>query len=88
MELKAFQEKNKKKIFFMVGSIVLVLFIAVVVVMRTYAVYQEQKEYDVIEGSIPSHIDNFDVKVAFTLDGVVKEDAPENLCGISRTKRI
>ncbi len=77
MELKAFQEKNKKKNFFIVGSILFVLLITVVVVMKTYAIYQQRKEYDVIEGSVPEFMDNFDVKVALTIDGVPSTTFPE-----------
>ncbi len=77
MELKAFQEKNKKKTLFMIGSIAFVLLITIVIVIRTYAVYQEQKEYDVIEGSVPEFMDDFDVKVALTIDGTPGTTFPE-----------
>ncbi len=81
MELRAFQENGKKKTLVIIGCILSVLLITVVVVMKTYAIYQEQKEYDVIEGSVPEFMDNFDVKVALTIDGSPATTFPEKESG-------
>ena len=71
LKLEKFQNKGKKKqrqVFLTLG-IVVVLLVAAVLIYRSYAVYQEQQEYDAIEGKVPGYNDNYDVKVALTVDG-------------------
>ena len=79
LKLEKFQNKGQKKqrqVFLTLG-IVVVLLVAAVLIYRSYAVYQEQQEYDAIEGKVPGYNDNYDVKVALTVDGVGTTTFPE-----------
>ncbi|MCI8467494.1 MAG: hypothetical protein HFI08_04835, partial [Bacilli bacterium] len=78
LKLEKFQNKGKKKqrqVFLTLG-IVVVLLVAAVLIYRSYAVYQEQQEYDAIEGKVPGYNDNYDVKVALTIDGTATTTFP------------
>ncbi len=77
MELNPFKVKNKKKQVFIISSLLIIISLIVVVIIQSYALYEVQKEYDVIEGSVPTHMDNFDVKVALTIDGTPSTTFPE-----------
>ena len=66
MKLKAFREKNKKKRWMILGSVIVFLLIAGILVYRTYAIYQEKEEFNVIKGSVPDQ--NYDVQFAFMLE--------------------
>ena len=77
MNLKTFKEKNPKKNLIIGVSIVFVLLLTVVFVLRSYAVYEEKSEYDVIEGKVPSYLANYDVKVNVVVDGVGSIKIPE-----------
>ncbi len=81
MELNPFKVKNKKRQVFVLSSLLVVFFLIVVVIIQSYALYEVQKEYNVIEGSVPSHMDNFDVKVALTIDGTPSTTFPEKGSG-------
>ncbi len=77
MELNPFKAKNKKKQVFVIASFLFTISLIIVVIIQSYALYEVQKEYDVIEGNVPSHMDNFDVKVALTIDGAPSTTLPE-----------
>ena len=77
MKLETFKEKNPKKNLIIGVSIVFVLLLTVVFVLRSYAVYEEKSEYDVIEGKVPSYLANYDVKVNVVVDGVGSIKIPE-----------
>ena len=77
MNLKTFKEKNPKKNLIIGVSIVFVLLLTIVFVLRSYAVYEEKSEYDVIEGKVPSYLANYDVKVNVVVDGVGSIKIPE-----------
>ena len=65
MKLESFKEKkNKKKaVYIGIGSIILLL--AAIFVYRTYSIYQESQEFDVIKGSVPDQ--NYDIMFIFYL---------------------
>ncbi|MCI8394450.1 MAG: hypothetical protein HFH86_03095, partial [Bacilli bacterium] len=41
-----------------------------IIIYQSYAMYEQKKEYDVMKGSIPSFLSDYDVKVAILVDGV------------------
>ncbi|MCI8575865.1 MAG: hypothetical protein HFI09_05280 [Bacilli bacterium] len=77
MNLEKFKEKNQKRNWIIGSGIALVLLLAVVIIIRTYAVYEEKVEYDVIEGRVPSYLADYDVKVNITIDGVGSTKIPD-----------
>ena len=77
MNLEKFKEKNRKKNWMIGSGIVLVLLLVVVFIYRSYAVYEERQEYDVIEGRVPSYIADYDVKVNIIVDGVGSTRVPD-----------
>jgi len=77
MNLEKFKEKNQKKNWMIGSGIVLVLLLVVVFIYRSYAVYEERQEYDVIEGRVPSYIADYDVKVNIIVDGVGSTKVPD-----------
>ena len=76
MNLSPFQKNKKKKQSILIFSIGLVLLIAGIVLYRTFALFEETNEYDVIKGSVPYYLDNYDVKVNFKVDGISTNQAP------------
>ncbi len=77
MDLNPFKIANKKKQLKKLICIFIFLLMAVIVIIQSYALYEVKKEYDVIEGNVPSHMDNFDVKVVLTIDGTPSTTFPE-----------
>ena len=69
MRLEKFKEKKVKRKWIIGSGITLILLFAVVVLIRSYAIYEETTEYDVIEGKVPSFLSDYDVKLAVTIDG-------------------
>ena len=66
MKLKKFQELHQRKIGIVVGICFVVLLCAIIVVFRSFAFYEEQKEFDVIKGKVPDQ--NYDVMFSFLLE--------------------
>ncbi len=66
MKLERFKETNKKKTGMIIGICFVVLLCTVIVVFRSFALYEEKKEFDVIKGRVPDQ--NYDVLFAFTLE--------------------
>jgi hypothetical protein len=77
MNLEKFKEKKTKRKWIIGSGLVLTLLLAVVIIIRTYAVYEEKVEYDVIEGKVPSYLADYDVKVNITIDGVGSTKIPD-----------
>ena len=76
MNLSAFKKNKKKKQTMIIFSISLVLLVAGIILYRTFALFEETEEYDVIKGSVPYYVDQYDVKVNFKVDGVSVNQAP------------
>lgn len=51
MKLEKWKEKTKKKMGIMIGICSVISLCAVIIVVRSFALYEEQKEFDVINGS-------------------------------------
>ena len=77
MNLEKFKEKNNKKNIFVLSCVVVVMLLTVVIVFRTFAVYEEKQEYDVIQGKVPSYMSEYDVKVNVIVDGVGSIQIPD-----------
>ena len=77
MNLEKFKEKNNKKNIFVLSCVVVVMLLTVVIVFRTFAVYEEKQEYDVIQGKVPSYMSEYDVKVNVLVDGVGSIQIPD-----------
>ena len=76
MKLEVFREKNKKQKGMIIGICGVVLLLAVVLVYRSFALYEEQKEFDVIKGQVPNYMSDYDVNIALTIDGVASTTFP------------
>ena len=76
MKLNRFQELDKKKRSILIIGISVVLLIAIVLVYRSYAIYQEKQEFDVIKGSVPEYMSDYDVKLSLMIDGVESKSFP------------
>ena len=77
MSLVPFQKNKKKKQTMIVFSIGVVLLIAGIILYRTYSLFEEIEDYDVIKGSVPNYLENYDIKINFKVDGVSVNQAPE-----------
>ncbi|MCI8394168.1 MAG: hypothetical protein HFH86_01625, partial [Bacilli bacterium] len=77
MELKNFREKGKTNYVFVWIGFSLVILLTIIIFIRSYALYEEKKTYDVIQGNVPHFLDSYDVQVAFTLDGVASSSKPQ-----------
>lgn len=82
MNLKRYRVSSKKssKILLVMGIFVLIL--AIFIMYRSYAIYQERQDFDVMKGKVPSL--NYDVMVAMkvqenTRDSVFVSEMPEGV---------
>ncbi len=66
MKLEKFQEKKPKQKGIIIGSIVLFILITVIVVYRSFALFEEKQEFDVIKGSVPNQ--NYDLMLSFQVE--------------------
>ncbi len=73
MDLKAFKEKDKKKIGIILFTITCVLLISGVILYRTFAIFETNDKYDVMNGSVE---DPGDIYFAFYKDGVIQKEMP------------
>ena len=81
MKLNRFKELDKKKQSILVGGIVIILLISIVLIYRTYAIYQEKQELNVIKGSVPEYMSDYDVRLTLTIDGVESSEFPSRDSG-------
>ena len=65
MKLESFREKKNKNIGMIAGIVSVVLLLAAIFVYRTYSIYQERQEFDVIKGTVPDQ--NYDIMFIFYL---------------------
>lgn len=75
MKLEKFKQNSKQKKI-MIGSIIaLILLVGGITLYRTFALYEEKKEFNVLKGRVPNFIES-DVSLAFVVDGVASEKVP------------
>ena len=66
MKLEKFHEKNPKQKGIIIGSIVLFVLITGIVVYRSFALFEENQEFDVIKGIVPDQ--NYDLVLSFQVE--------------------
>ena len=76
MGMIPFQKNKKKKQIMIVFSIGLMLLVAGIILYQTYSLFEETGDYDVIKGSVPNYLDNYDIKINFKVDGVSVNKVP------------
>ena len=76
MNLVSFQKNKKRKQIITVFSIGFILLVAGIILYRTYSLFEEIEDYDVIKGSVPNYLENYDIKINFKVDGVSVNQAP------------
>ena len=74
MKLKSFKEKNNKKIGIILFTITCILLISGVILYRTFAIFETNDEFNVINGSVE---DMGDVQFVFYIDDEISKSAPE-----------
>jgi len=67
MNLKAFRKKSNFQRVMIVGSSAVVLLMAIIIVVRTYAFYETKQEYNVIQGNVTYQ--NSDINITAYVDG-------------------
>lgn len=75
MKLKKFKQNNKQKRIIVVSIVVLLILVGGITLYRTYALYEEKKEFNVLKGKIPNFMKT-DLSLAFVVDGVASEKVP------------
>ena len=75
MKLERFNKNNKKKIF-IVSTIGILLVVGSIVLFKTYAFYEEKKEFNVLKGRIPDF--GYDIKMlSVVVDNEEVQEIPE-----------
>ncbi len=84
MELERFT-KNKKRKTFVIGAIIgICATIGGIFLYKSYAYYESEKEYNVIEGIVPDF--SYDVKFAIEVDNVKQDNIPTTPKGTGKDK--
>ena len=75
LKLKKFKERKLTNKNIMISFVIMMLFMILLVMSKSYAIYKMQKEFDVIKSQIGSFT-NGDVKVAVLVDGKETNEFP------------
>ena len=78
MKLEKFKEKDNKKRFIVVFTVCCILLLAGVFLYNSFAVFTEEKEFNVINGT---YQDPGDIYFAYYVDGVITRDLPKQNTG-------
>ena len=78
MKLERFKEKNNKKRFIVIFTVCCILLLAGVLLYNSFAVFTEEKEFNVINGR---YQDPGDIYFAYYVDGVITRDLPKQNTG-------
>ena len=78
MELKKFKLKNKKQTFIIIFSIFIGLILGYFLFGNSYAFYEEEKDFDVIDGTVD---DPGDIYFAYYIDGTISRNMPAQNTG-------
>lgn len=65
MKLKVFKEKERKKYTIYIFLATIIILMSAIFLYRTYSIYQESQEFDVIKGNVPDQ--NYDIMFIFYL---------------------
>ena len=74
MKLEKFKEQNKKKKFIIGFTICCILLLAGVFIYTSFAVFTENKDFNVINGTAQ---DPGDIYFAYYVDGSIQKEAPK-----------
>lgn len=83
MELKKFKLKNKKQTFIIIFSIFIGLILGYFLFGNSYAFYEEEKDFDVINGTVD---DPGDIYFAYYIDGTISRNMPAQNTGYTLDK--
>ena len=78
MKLERFKEKNNKKRFIVIFTVCCILLLAGVLLYNSFAVFTEEKEFNVINGQ---YQDPGDIYFAYYVDGQITRDLPKQNTG-------
>ena len=78
MKLERFKEKNNKRRFIVIFTVCCILLLAGVLLYNSFAVFTEEKEFNVINGT---YQDPGDIYFAYYVDGVITRDLPKQNTG-------
>ena len=78
MKLEKFKEKDNKKTFIVVFTVCCILLLAGVLLYNSFAVFTEEKQFNVINGT---YQDPGDIYFAYYVDGVITRDLPKQNTG-------
>ncbi len=57
----------------MISAIIgLILLVGGITLYKTFALYEEKKEFNVLRGRVPNFTSNYDIKLAFTINGEIQ----------------
>ena len=76
MNLEKFKTKNPKKQAIVIGCVAVVLLIAAVILIRTYALFEVKNEYNVIKGVV-SNYNPSDITITSYMDGTPSNTFPK-----------
>jgi hypothetical protein len=69
--------KNKKAKKILLLSLVILLLSGGLIIYRSFAIFKEEKTFNVLKGIVPEFY-NSDIEIAYTVDGVSVDEAPES----------
>ena len=85
MKLEKFKEKDNKKTFIVVFTVCCILLLAGVILYNSFAVFTEEKEFNVINGT---YQDPGDIYFAYYVDGQITRDLPKQNTVIFLIKKV
>ena len=62
MQLSVFKKNKKQKQSVILISIGLILLVSLIILYRSYSLFEESVEYDVIRGSVPEYLDSYEAR--------------------------
>ncbi len=66
MKFRRFKKNNKKKVSLQIGIFSSILLLTVIIVIKSFALYEEKRNFDIIKGQVPDQY--YDVLFAYTLE--------------------
>ena len=80
MKLEKFDTKKKTKNYIIAGISVVLIAVIGVIIYKSYALYQEEKTFNVLQGKIGNFSGN-DIEIAYTINGIKASSFPEKDSG-------
>jgi len=79
--LKRLKEANKKEKWIWIIFISIIFLITTIFLYRSYAIYQNVQELNLIKGNVPNYMANYDAKITLMIDGVEANSFPSRDSG-------